>query len=89
MTENADIISSYGSFYFFFAGIVTFVLLLIELVKEKELKLRKSLIIIGLKVLPYWGSWFITGLIFACIVPFILIGLGYVFSFKFHTSNKF
>lgn len=88
ITENADIISSYGPFYFFFVCIINFVFVLLDIVKEKELKLRKSLIVIGLKPISYWLSWIITSLFFACITPIILIAFGCLMRFKFFTNSN-
>jgi hypothetical protein len=39
--ENADVVSSSGPFYFFFPPIITFVVILLEIIREKDLKLRK------------------------------------------------
>ena len=39
--KNADVVSSTGAFYFFFPPIICFVVMLLEIMREKELKLRK------------------------------------------------
>jgi hypothetical protein len=39
--EKADVISSVGAFYFFFPPMITFVVILLEIIREKDLKLRK------------------------------------------------
>lgn len=39
--ENASIISSTGAFYFFFPPMISFVVVLLEIIREKDLKLRK------------------------------------------------
>lgn len=41
LIQGADIIASFGCFYFFFPPVITFVILLLEIVREKDLKLRK------------------------------------------------
>lgn len=89
MFENADVILMYGSFYFFFSAIVCFVLLLLELVKEKESKQRKSLIIIGLNCFPYWVSWIIFALFFAISSSLVLTLVGYLMRFTFFTNSNF
>jgi hypothetical protein len=39
--EKADVVSSEGAFYFFFPPMITFVVVLLEIIREKDLKLRK------------------------------------------------
>jgi len=41
LLQGADIIGAYGPFYFFFPPVITFVTLLLEIVREKDMKLRK------------------------------------------------
>jgi len=41
---GADLVASYGPFYFFFPPIITFVVVLLEIIREKDMKLRKVLI---------------------------------------------
>ena len=88
LLDGADIITDNGCFYFFLSGAVCFVMSLLEIVKEKELKLRKSLIIIGLKTTPYWMSWIITNFFFAATMPFILIIAGSLFKFNFFIKTN-
>ncbi len=39
--EGNDIVASFGAFYFFFPPMITFVVILLEIIREKDLKLRK------------------------------------------------
>lgn len=44
--EKADVIASEGAFYFFFPPMIAFVVILLEIIREKDLKLRKVLLFI-------------------------------------------
>jgi len=39
--QGADLIGVYGPLYFFFPPVITFVIVLLEITREKDLKLRK------------------------------------------------
>lgn len=39
--QNADVVASSGAFYFFFPPIISFVVMLLEIMREKDLKLRR------------------------------------------------
>ena len=85
--DGADITSSQGVFYFFFVPITSFVLILLDIVKEKCLNLRKSLNIIGTKNISYWIHWYITGFLLSILVSIILLGIGNYLKFKFFTKT--
>lgn len=85
--EGYDIVTSVGVFYFFIPPMVTFVVILIEVVREKEYKLRHGLAMIGMASGPYWLSWLITGAVFSFIVAncLIIASLACLFSVFIHT----
>lgn len=39
--QNADVVASSGAFYFFFPPMISFVVILLEIMREKDLKLRR------------------------------------------------
>lgn len=39
--QNADVVASTGAFYFFFPPMISFVVILLEIMREKDMKLRK------------------------------------------------
>ena len=51
--DGFDIVSKVGVFYFFIPPMVTFVVILIEIVREKEYKLRHGLCMMGMTSGPY------------------------------------
>ena len=87
--QNTDIEGSGGSFYFFFPPMFCFVFFLLEIIREKDTKLRKSLLIIGLNNTSFWLSWFITGVIFSFIITILLIILGYIFQYQVFMHTPF
>jgi ABC-type multidrug transport system ATPase subunit len=82
-----DIVSQSGAFYFFIPPMVTFVVLLIEIVREKEYKLRHGLSMMGMSSGPYWLSWITTGTVFILLVTnsLILSGMSCLFDIFLHT----
>ena len=51
--DGYDIVSASGAFYFFIPPMVTFVVLLIEIVREKEYRLRHGLAMMGMSYTSY------------------------------------
>lgn len=86
--KDANIISLVGSFYFALGPLVTFVIILTEVVKEKELKLRQGLNVVGLSHGPFWLHWLITGMFFSAITSLttILAGLACQFDLFFNAD---
>eukprot|EP00340_Litonotus_pictus_P000459 CAMPEP_0170514168 /NCGR_PEP_ID=MMETSP0209-20121228/708_1 /TAXON_ID=665100 ORGANISM="Litonotus pictus, Strain P1" /NCGR_SAMPLE_ID=MMETSP0209 /ASSEMBLY_ACC=CAM_ASM_000301 /LENGTH=1106 /DNA_ID=CAMNT_0010798131 /DNA_START=1 /DNA_END=3321 /DNA_ORIENTATION=+ len=89
MFENADVVTQYGAFYFYFCAMVNFVVILLETVREKEQKLRKSLIIIGLGMQSYWVSWIITSVIFSLATGLVICIMGLICQFDFFLNSNF
>ena len=86
--HNADISSMVGSFYFSMGPLVTFVVILTEIVKEKQLKLRQGLSVVGLSHTSYWMHWLITSMFFATVVSLTTIIAGLILQFKlFFNAN--
>jgi len=54
LLEGADVVSAQGAFYFFFPPIITFVVILLEIMREKDLKLRKVYNVIFLYVFIFF-----------------------------------
>jgi hypothetical protein len=54
---------SFGAYYFTLGPLLTFMILLQEIAKEKELKLRQGLNVVGVSHVTYWISWLIVGFV--------------------------
>jgi hypothetical protein len=87
--QNADIVSSVGAFYFFFPPVICFVIVLLEIIREKDLKLRRSLLIIGLDNKAFWLSWFFTSCLFSLLVSFVLVTAGWACRFDVFTNAPY
>ena len=61
--KNLELMGSFGAYYFTLGPLLTFMILLQEIAKEKELKLRQGLNVVGVSHVTYWISWLIVGLV--------------------------
>eukprot|EP00731_Ephydatia_muelleri_P025971 Em0018g71a len=66
-----------------------FIMMMYNVVSEKDLKLRQGLKLIGLKDSVYWLSWAITGLIIALISTLVLMASGYACQLSFFWNTNF
>jgi hypothetical protein len=87
--SKGSVLSSQGCFYFYFPTMFTFVIILLEIMREKDLMQRKILIIIGLKNSSFWLSWIITSLVFSIIMPIILVLTGIILNFDIFRKTPF
>ena len=88
--ENASVVNNLGGPYFLFIPMTFFVMVLIEIVREKELKLRKSLIIIGLSNTSFWLSWILTSIIFSFILSItFLFFVTYILKWELFLNTPF
>ncbi|XP_065915324.1 ABC transporter A family member 1-like [Dysidea avara] len=75
---------------FLFCGITfQFVMMLYNIVSEKDLKLRQGLKVMGLKDSIYWLSWAITGMIIAFLSTIIIMATGYAVQLEFFLNTNF
>lgn len=61
--------------------LLSFTILVNEIVREKELRLRQGLQVVGVGHSVYWLSWIIVGIIFSFLTTVVLIAMGYVCQF--------
>ena len=79
-----------ASIIFMFAAIsFQFIIMMYNVVSEKDLKLRQGLKLVGLKDSVYWLSWAITGLIIALISTLVLMASGYACQLSFFWNTNF
>jgi hypothetical protein len=72
------VIQMAGPVFFFCPPMLIFILLLNQIVREKELRLRQGMNIMGLSDSMFWLSWFITAEILACISTALIVGVGWI-----------
>ena len=88
--ENASVVNNLGGPYFLFIPMTFFVMVLIEIVREKELKLRRSLIVIGLSNTSFWLSWILTSIIFSFILSItFLFFVTYILKWELFLNTPF
>ena len=87
--KGYDAVSMTGPFYFFIPPMFVFGLLVSEIVKEKELKLRNGLSVIGVSATSFWLSWFIVALFFSFMTTNSLILSGYFFGFSVFVNTPY
>jgi ABC-type multidrug transport system ATPase subunit len=87
--KGFNMVSATGTFYFYFTPIITFIIILTELVREKEYKLRLGLNMMGLNQGSFWMSWFITSAIFSAACSIMQIVSGWCCRFDFFINTPF
>ena len=86
--KGNDIIPTIGVFYFVFPELFIFCITLMELVREKELSLKKYSHLYGLSQFAYWVSWIFVSICLCSVVSFLLILFGIFFGFTvFNNAN--
>ena len=84
--KSYDVVSVMGHMYFFIPPMFIFGVLVAEIVKEKELKLRNGLSVIGVSSTAFWLSWFLVALLFSFLSTSCLLISGYFSSFDVFTN---
>ncbi len=85
--DNANVISSFGSFYFYFPPMILFSIILLDIVKEKETKLKDFTILNGMSLISYWASWCIVSFIFSFLLTIEILFMGYcIFKYDIFTN---
>ena len=59
-----------------------FVLLVHDVVQEKEGRVRQAMATMGLRALPFWASWVLFQGMLAAVEACLLVGFGYAFGFR-------
>jgi len=67
---------------------VTFFILLVEVVGEKETRLRLGMRMMGMSNTAYWVTWFWIGLVFTILSTQILFLSGFACRFAFFTNSN-
>lgn len=84
-----EIMSTYGSYLLILGPLLTFMLLVVELGKEKEKKLRQGLNVVGVSHFTYWMHWLIVGTLINLIQTMILMITGYIYKFGMWNNAPF
>ncbi len=77
--QNYSEMGMMGSWYMLLIPMRTFIFIVQDILYEKEKKLRKGMMTMGLKSSAYWFSWFLTSLFFIFFTNTILVLAGDIF----------
>lgn len=84
-----QVVSSLGAMFFFCSMMVIFICVLNQIVTEKELHLRHSMQMMGLKTLVYWISWWLSNAVLVLISAVVICGFGIAFDFTVFKNSNF
>ena len=87
--DGTSVVNNFGGPFFFLIPITLYIITLIDVVKEKQLKLRKSLLIIGLKNSAFWTSWLLISVIFSASIILLFLGLVYLLQWELFINTPF
>ncbi|KAF8934037.1 ATP-binding cassette sub- A member 1 [Podila verticillata] len=84
-----QVVSSLGAMFFFCSMMVIFICVLNQIVTEKEMHLRHSMQMMGLKTLVYWFSWWLSNAVLVLISAVVICGFGIAFGFTVFKNSNF
>lgn len=85
----SDAVKTYGILFFYCGGMFFFIILLYQIVYEKEHKLRQGMRMMGLRGSIYWAAWFIHSQIINILSTLLLIAAGVACDFAFFRYTNF
>ena len=86
---NFNIKSSSGALFLMFGSLFPLVLMIMQVVAEKEAKLKYSMSLIGVSSFAYWSSWWVTFLAMFIAADLVLIATCYIFAIELVTKSAF
>ncbi|KAF9183513.1 ATP-binding cassette sub- A member 1 [Haplosporangium sp. Z 11] len=86
---NDLVVSSLGPMFFFCSMMIVFICVLNQVVAEKELHLRHSMQMMGLKTIVYWASWWLSNALLVFVSAIVTVGFGIAFDFVVFTNSNF
>ena len=86
---QSSIVNNFGGPFFFLIPLTLYVLILIDVVREKQTKLRKSLLIIGMTNLSFWTSWLIISIIFSFFLILLFFAVVYALRWELFVNTPF
>ncbi|KAF9207623.1 ATP-binding cassette sub- A member 1 [Haplosporangium sp. Z 27] len=84
-----EVVSSLGAMFFFCSMMVIFICVLNQIISEKELHLRHSMQMMGLKTLVYWFSWWLSNALLVFISAVVICVFGIAFGFTIFKYSNF
>ena len=86
---ETSLVNNFGGPFFFLIPLTLYVLILIDVVREKQSKLRKSLLIIGMTNLSFWTSWLIISIVFSFVLMLLFFAVVYALRWELFVNTPF
>ncbi|RYY39084.1 hypothetical protein EON62_00035 [archaeon] len=83
-----DVFSANGGQWLYIVPMISFFTTLVELVHEKEAKLRIGMKQMGLRTSAFWASWLTHGLLMSVVTTCVLEASGYIIGFDFFRNSN-
>jgi len=84
-----DTVQTYGVLFFFCAMMFVYVVLIYQVVYEKDKNLKLGMQLMGLRESVFWVSWFVTAFVTSVIVILLVMMTGYILQFAFFWETSF
>ena len=88
-TALNDTVSTYGILFFYCGMMFSFVIIIYQIVYEKERHLKKGMKLMGLKSSVYWSTWFVYGTMMTFLEACFMMAGGYACQFAFFWETNF
>ena len=86
---ETSLVNNFGGPFFFLIPLTLYVIILIDVVREKQSKLRKSLLIIGMTNLSFWTSWLIISVVFSFVLILLFFAMVYALRWELFVNTPF
>ena len=86
---ETSMVNNFGAPFFFLIPITLYIIILIDVVREKQAKLRKSLLIIGMTNISFWTSWFLISVILSLVINLIFFAFVYILQWELFINTPF
>eukprot|EP00002_Diphylleia_rotans_P007930 TRINITY_DN1758_c0_g1_i16.p1 TRINITY_DN1758_c0_g1~~TRINITY_DN1758_c0_g1_i16.p1 ORF type:complete len:1757 (-),score=347.90 TRINITY_DN1758_c0_g1_i16:421-5691(-) len=87
--KQYDVVADQGGIWFYIPPMITFFVMLTEVVSEKESKIRVGMKMMGMKNVIFWATWFATSTCFVFLSTLVLIFTGFIFQIEYFTNANF
>jgi len=83
-----DVVTMTGALQFFVPYMINFIFTVINIVREKDKRLRQGLAVMGMSHGSYWASWVLTSMAINFCITVLTVGMGLAFGYQFFTDTS-
>jgi len=83
-----DVVTMTGALQFFVPYMINFIFTVINIVREKDKRLRQGLAVMGMSHGSYWASWVVTSMAINLCITVFTVGFGLAFGYQFFTDTS-